>query len=70
MGWGLKYFRLLYGNMENLKVKQFSLVMSLTEPVEWYPTDENVGEELDHREEGKDHPVGQPLGIVVLTAGF
>lgn len=35
--------------------------------VKWKPVEENIGEELAEAEDAVDHPVGQPLGVVVLT---
>jgi len=36
--------------------------------VEWEPVDD-VDKALNHSEEGEDHPVGQPLGIIGLGRG-
>jgi len=37
------------------------------EPVERNPEEQNVGEELGQREHAVDHPVRQPLGVVVFV---
>lgn len=34
--------------------------------VKWKPVEENIGEELAEAEDAVDHPVGQPLGVIVL----
>ena len=41
-------------------------LVHLEEGVEGNPEQEDVGEELDQREGAVHHPVGQPLGIVIL----
>ena len=40
---------------------------ALGEPVEGEPADSGVGEGLEDGEEGKDDPVDQPAGLVVLV---
>ena len=42
----------------------------LQEPVEWHPSNKNVWEEFTNWEGSKDHPVNQPLCVVVLSGGF
>ena len=42
----------------------------LQEPVEWHPSNKNVWEEFANWEGSEDHPVNQPLCVVVLSGGF
>lgn len=38
----------------------------LCQPIQWEPAHDRVGEELNYGKHGKNHPVRQPLGIIVL----
>lgn len=38
----------------------------LSQKVKWEPGEENVREELCHTEHPINHPVSQPLGVVVF----
>lgn len=43
---------------------------TLQQPVEGEVVGDGITEKLDHVEESKDHPVGQPLSVIVLGDGF
>lgn len=42
----------------------------LEEKVEWHPVQDGSGPELNDIEEGENNPVGQQLGVVVLTSSL
>lgn len=42
----------------------------LEQKVEWDDRGQDTGEEFEHREDGIQHPVGQPFGIIFFLAGF
>ena len=42
----------------------------LEEGIEGDPEEEDVGEDLDQREGGVDHPVRQPFGVVIFLCAL
>lgn len=46
------------------------MIIYLEKPVEWHPSNKDVGEEFQNWKSGKDHPVDQPLSVILLVSGF
>jgi len=54
----------------NEGVQVTSAATHLQEPVEWNPRQQDVGKELGQRENAVDHPVRQPLRVVLFVHRF
>lgn len=52
------------------KLRLFHCDHYLAQPVQWEPTENNIGEELEDTEGGKHNPVGQPASVIIFVRTF
>lgn len=56
--------------MVTKKTKEWEAFNDLSNIVEREPGEEDISKELCHTEESVDHPVGQPLCVIILRRTF